>query len=377
MVISTALEATAGGRPVLVLRPHPSPGRGSVEILSTLARARARAASACVLPPAGDAGELVALAASREVPLVARRGWRRSWLQTRWSLASAVRRGGVRWRQAVVAGQQEIFRELRRQAGNERLPAELRRRLRESAHRAYERARLAEGSVEGYPRRLLREPSPLTLPPAALEAGRAEAEALGFVAGPPTVTLEAGLRPDLSAALRSALAARGYRVLHLTSPSLRLTLFALCASRFVICVSHDWQQLAYLTNTPSLRVHAVDVFEAYPVRRDGLFALQPAVDLESGKVLPVGDRLSEGYFKNLRNIGFREHTVAEITAAAEEMMAGVERGWQESESQARFRDRAAAAGAALAPVVSTVAAWAPDDGFLGDGRLARVQADTA
>ena len=375
--MSTVLEATAGGRPVLVLQPDPSPGRGSVEILSTLARAKARAASACFLPPAGDAGELVALAASGDVPLVAREGWRRSWLQTRWSLASAVRRGRVRWRRAVSSGQQEIYRELRRQAGNERLPAELRRRLRESAHRAYDRALLSEGAVERYPRRLLREPSPLTLPQPALEAGRVEAETLGFVAGPPTVTIEAGLRPDLLAVLTSALAAHGYQVLHLTSPSLRLTLFALCASRFAVCVSHDWQQLAYLTNTPSLRVHAVDVFEAYPVRRDGLFTLKPAVDLESGAVIPIGDRLGEGYFKSLRNVGFREHTAAEITAAAEEMMAGVEHGWQESESQARFRDRAAAAGAALAPVVPAVAAWAPDDGFLGDGRLARVQADVA
>ena len=375
--MSPALEATAGGRLVLVLQPDPSPGRGSVEMLSTLARAKARAGAACFLPPPGDAGALVALAASRDVPLVAREGWRQSWFRTRWTVASATRRGRARWRRAIVSGWHEIYRELRRQAGNERLPAELRRRLRETAHRAYDRAVRSDLSTVPYPRRLLRDASPLTLPEPALDGGRAQAEARGFVAGPPTVALETGLRPDLSTTLAALLTARGYRVVELAAPPLQLALFVLCASRFVICTSRDVQQLAYLTNTPSLLVNAVDVFSAYPVRNDGLFVLRTAVDLESGAVLPIGDRLSEDYFKNLRNVGYRDHTSAELTAAVEEMIAGVEHGWQESESQARFRDRATIAGAALAPLVAAVAAWAPDDGFLGDGRLARVQADIA
>jgi hypothetical protein len=375
MVISPALEATAGGRPVLVLQPDLSPGRGSVEMLSTLARARARAAAACFLPPPGAAGELVALAASRDVPLVARDGWRQAWFRTRWTLASAARRGRARWRQAVASGLHEMYRELRRQAGNERLPAELRRRLRETAHRAYDASGSA-AAIAPYPRRLLREPSPLTLPQPALDAGRAEAESRGFVAGPPTVAVEVGLRPDLSAALTALLTARGYRVVPLAAPSLRLALFAFCASRFVVCMSREWQQLAYLTNTPSLLVNASDVFSAYPIRSDSLFTLKTAVDLESGAVLAIADWIREGYFKNSRNIGYRDHTPAELTAAVEEMIAGIEHGWQESESQARFRDRAAIAGAALAPLVPAVAAWAPDGGFLGDGRLARVQADS-
>jgi len=61
----------------------------------------------------------------------------------------------------------------------------------------------------------------------------------------------------------------------------------------------------------------------------------------------------------------------------QEMIGGIEHGWQESDGQSRFRERAAAAGAALAPLVPAVAAWAPEDGFLGDGRLARIQADLA
>jgi hypothetical protein len=375
MLLSPTLEATAGGRPVLVMCPDPSPGRGSVEMLATLARARMHASAACFLPPSGDAGELVALARSRDVPLVGAGGWRQPWFRARWALAAAVRRGRARWRAAIASGQREMYRELRRQAGKERLPAELRRRLRDTAHRAYGRSAASASATGRYPRRLLREPSAFALPEGALDGARAEAAALGFVAGTPTVLLEARLRPDLAAAVTSALADRGYRVIAPPAPSLRLLLFLLCESRFVICASSDVQQLAYVTNTPSLAVHATDVFRAYPVRANGLCLLRTAVDLDAGGVMPVADLVTERAYRPGRTIGYREHSIAELTAAVEEMAAGVEDGWRESESQTRFRDRAVAAGTALAPLVPSVAAWGPDDGFLGDGRLARIQAD--
>jgi hypothetical protein len=373
--LSSALDATANGRPVLVMRPDPSPGRGSVEMLATLARARLRASAACFLPPAGDAGELVALATCGDVPLVGRGGWRQPWFRARWALASTVRHGRARWRQAVASGQQEIYRELRRQAGKEHLPAALRRRLRDTAHRAYDRSVASASATVRYPRRLLREPSAFALPESALDGARAEAEALGFVAGTPTALVDADLRPDLAAAIARLLAGRGYRVVTPPAPSLRVRLFLLCASRFVICASRDVQQLAYMTNTPSLAVHTTDVFSAYPVRANGLFLLRTAVDLDAGAVLPLADLVSERLYRQVRTVGYRDHSIADLTAAVEEMLAGVENGWAESESQTRFRDRAAAAGTALAPLVPSVAAWGPDAGFLGDGRLVRVQAD--
>ena len=366
-----ALETTASGRPVLVMRPDPDPGRGSVEMLATLAGARARGAAACFVPPPGEAGELVALATSRDVPLVGAGGW----LRARWTLADAAQRAGVRWRDMASSGLQEMYRELRRQAGNERLPAEFRRRLRESAHRAYDRSVASAPAEVPYPRRLLRDASAFALPPAVLTAARDEAVALGYDAGQPTVLLEGGLRPDLVAAVGRLLGARGYRIVELSSPSLRLMLFLLCASRFAICVSRDVQQLAYLTNTPSLAVHATDVFAAYPVRADGLFLLRTPIDLETGQALPLADLLRARAYEQARQIGYREHAIGELTAAVEEMLAGVEHGWGESEGQARFRARAVQAGEALAPLVPAVAAWGPDDGFLGDGRLARVQAE--
>jgi hypothetical protein len=376
VITSPVIEVTAGGQPVLLMRPDPSPGRGSVEMLATLARARARAGAACFLPPPGDAGEMVALATSRDVPLVGRDGWRRSWFGARWALAGAVRRARERWRAAGASWLQEMYRELRRHAGNERLPSQLRWRLRERAHRAYDRSQVGSFETVRYPRLLLREPSAFALPQAAIDGARREAEACGFESGGPNVVLEAGMRPDVAAGVERLLTARGYRTVRLDgAASLRLRLFVLCAARFVICTSRDVQQLAYLTNTPSLAVNATDVFSAYPVRRDNVFLLRTALDLESGAVIPPDERLSDRYYRNLRNVGYRENTLGEVTEAVDEMIAGIEHGWKESDGQSRFRARAVAAGVALAPLVPAVAAWAPEDGFIGDGRLARVQAD--
>jgi hypothetical protein len=338
------------------MRPDADPGRGSVEMLATLARARASAAAACFVPPPGDAGALVARATSSDVPLVEAS----SWLRARWTLAERARRARTRWRTAVVSGLQEAYRELRRQAGNEHLPAEFRRRLRESAHRVYDRSVASLPAEAPYPRRLLREPSAFALPASALAVERAEAVALGFEQGSQAVMIESGLRPDLAAAIRQLFDARGYRVVEPQAPSLGLTLVLLCASRFVVCTSRDMQQLAYLTNTPTLTVNATDVFAAYPVRADGLFLLRTPIDLETGQALPLASLL-ERDVGNERHVGFRDHALAELTAAVEEMVEGVEHGWQESASQAQFRERAVAASS--------------DDGFLGDGRLARVQAD--
>jgi hypothetical protein len=135
------------------------------------------------------------------------------------------------------------------------------------------------------------------------------------------------------------------------------------------------QQLAYLTNTASLVVNVADPFGAYPIRANGLFMLKTPIDLDTGRVLAIDDLLTERYFQNLRNYGYRENTAGELTAAIEEMHAGLQNGWSDTTSQARFRSRVVDTGTALAAAVPHVAEWGPDEGFIGDGRLARVQAE--
>ena len=57
------------------------------------------------------------------------------------------------------------------------------------------------------------------------------------------------------------------------------------------------------------------------------------------------------------------------------MHDGLAHGWDEQASQTTFRHDVVAAGAALAPGLPYVAKWGPDEGFIGDGRLARCQAE--
>jgi putative glycosyltransferase (TIGR04372 family) len=177
------------------------------------------------------------------------------------------------------------------------------------------------------------------------------------------------------------------------TPLLELHLLLEC--EFLVCESAEMQHLAYLTNSPCALINAADAIVPYPIRANGLFTLTSPVDLDTGELLGPGDFLSERYYRNLRNYGFRNTPSPEILAAVREMHEGLRDGWRESEAQTRFRTRATEAATALVSLrrvqkdpaydrvahlaaydrLSHPAAWGADDGFLGDGRLAGVQAE--
>jgi hypothetical protein len=165
-----------------------------------------------------------------------------------------------------------------------------------------------------------------------------------------------------------------------------LELFLVSASAFVVCESVDLQQLAYLTNTPSLIINAKDPFVAYPVRANGLMTLSTAIDLDTAQAITITRHAHPAVFQGPPQTAgprteerqpriSRQHG-DELIDAITEMQAGIAAGrTTESESQSRFRTRVVEAGAALAAVSAHVADWGPDDGFIGDGRLVRFQAD--
>jgi putative glycosyltransferase (TIGR04372 family) len=387
-----AVEATAAGQPVLVVRPDPSPGQGSVDMLCTLARARARAAGACFLAPSRETESVAASVASADVPVIHPDGWQKTWLEGRWRTSAVADGARARWRAAAASGLHELYRELRRHAGDQRLPSELRRRLREAGHRSYERSVALRSAQTPYPRRLLRAPSTVAWSPEMLEHARAGMEAAGVPAGVPVVAFEVRTRPDVAKAAIRSLVADGYAVVRIgdpgagpmrqpglidlttaTSRSLRPEL-VLVRARFAILGSLALQQLAYLTNTPSLTIDAADPFTLYPIRSNGLLLLATAVDLGSGRELPVDEWLTEAYFRNRRNFGYRGVAADELLDAIQEMQEGVAHGWADTDAQRRFRIRVVEAGSALASTTAAVAEWGPDDGFIGDGRLARAQA---
>jgi hypothetical protein len=391
---SPVVEARSHGRLMLVQRPAVSPGAGSVDVLCTLARARARSAAACFLPPAGEPGALVSAITAGDVSVVRPGPVQLAWFTTRLRLAAARRTRRSWWRERMASGLQEGYRELRRHAGNERLPVALRRRLRESAHVWHDRAASLRTQVTPYPRRLLREPSTVAWPAAEVDAAAAEARTAGIALDRPLVVIHGALGAGVSAAVIAFLAGEGYTVARLGARddgprghrgvvdlpahpgrSLRLDLFLLRSAAFAIGTSLDLQQLTYLTNTPSLVVHAADPFSRYPIRPNGLYLLGTVVDLDSGRVLPLDEQIGDAVLRQPRRWGRRGSTASDVIDAIRELQAGVREGFRPGDAQAVLRARLVEAGRTLAPAVPFVAEWGPDDGFLGDGWLARVQAE--
>jgi hypothetical protein len=83
--------------------------------------------------------------------------------------------------------------------------------------------------------------------------------------------------------------------------------------------------------------------------------------------------LGERHYRNLRNtgvFGYRDNTSREIADAVAEMRRGLAEGWRETDAQRRYRELATEAGVHLAPRVRYLHKWGPDEGFLGDGRVA-------
>jgi hypothetical protein len=117
------------------------------------------------------------------------------------------------------------------------------------------------------------------------------------------------------------------------------------------------------------------------VRPNGLFTLKTPVDLDTGELLGPGAFLGERYYRNLRNYGFRNTPATEILAAVREMHESQREGWRETEAQTRFRTRATEAATTLASLrrvqKDPACDRGADHGFLGDGRLAGVQAERA
>jgi hypothetical protein len=267
----------------------------------------------------------------------------------------------------------EMHRELRRHAGDERLPFDLRTRLRTAAQRALDRSQ-RDSTVSPFPRTLVRMRAATQLPEDEARSGRAAAERLGLRSGQPFVAADVRGRYDAFDDVVAMLDSRGYAVVRLQQ-NRTLDAYLLRSCAFLLCDSSEAQQLAYATNTPTVTVNATDAFTCYPVREHGIYLLKTAIDLDTGRVLTPHDWLAESYYRNLRNIGYRHNTRDQIRDAAIEMLDGLAHGWREAEGQQRYRAAAVMAGELLAPRVRHVAQWGPVDGFIGDGRLARVQAE--
>jgi len=289
-------------------------------------------------------------------------------------LPAPTRSWGDRWCDGLASFWYEIGREVRRHAGDERLPLETRTSVREFSQRALSRSSRLAAPVRSYPRRALRDRVKMSLPTAQIEEARAAAGAARIALDGPIIAVDASIDSNVLTDAQAFLTGQGYSIVRVQRTWSPLDVLVVSISRFAICGSVESQHVACVTGTPSLLLNARDPFKGYPIRGNGVFTIGKVIDLDAGRVLTLSDLLSESYFRNVRNCGYRSNTPDEIRQAVEEMHDGVTRGWCDTEGQARFRSRVVEAGSALASRVAHVTEWGPDQGFIGDGRLVRFQA---
>jgi putative glycosyltransferase (TIGR04372 family) len=390
-------DARVGGRRVLIARPDGSSLASlSTDIAEALARARMSSAVVCFVPPQTMANEALFELISADVPRIEPGGLSGRWLRTRWRTRAAAARLSGLSSEAGESFWREMYRELRRHLGDDRLPYAFRVRLRGLADRWLARSSRAASRLapRPLPRRALSARVPTTLTPARLADAERLAAASGIPTDRPIVALECRSRLDLLSDAVDALVAEGYHVVRFGDPGLGvlnrrgaidvthpqtsapvLDLYVLLKAAFVICDSTAMQRAAHLTCTPCLRLNAIDPFSAYPVRDDGLFTLAEAVELSTGRAVPVEEMHSEPYLKHLDHFAYRPRDARHVLEAVREMVDGVRRGWADSAAQAAYRARIVDVGQSLRSRVPIVRAWGPDEAFIGDGRLARMQAE--
>ncbi len=188
------------------------------------------------------------------------------------------------------------------------------------------------------------------------------------------------------------LVARGYWVVRLGDPSMEpvtrpgvvdlaplrpetpgLDIFALTRSEFLLGSQSGPAEVALLTGTPRVIVNATDVVENWPIRPTDILLLKHVYDEEEGRTLSLDELLRPELRDPMRGLKgspryhFVDNTSDEILAAVQEMLDLLHKGTPETDDQRAYRDRATAAAAAL-PRLRCGA----DEGYLGDGRIARV-----
>jgi len=324
--------------------------------------------------------------------------------------------------------EREIGREATRYVANPGMPQQVRERLRSARRRL--RASLeqaARGRRLGppyYERRILREPVPVQLRPAAGEEAARQARACGIAPDARLVCIHAreggykrgneiqDTKPETgrndharNARIESYLHAvdylvqRGYTVIRLgdssmtplrhpgvvdlaTSPARTnlLEVYCLLRSDCMVAGESAYVNLIYLTNTPVLLVNVTEPISAYPIRAPGLFLHKTIVDKPTGRRLTSFDLLGLDYHRRLRDTRrylYVDNSPEEILDATREMIEWLSGTWTECQTQRSYHEAVMAAAAQLRRRSIYVRKWGLHEGFLGDGRIARVAVGVA
>jgi putative glycosyltransferase (TIGR04372 family) len=386
------LPVRAGIRYLVVAAPDVgSLGACSIDLLTASTQARSLGASVGFLKaPATWPPALAAV--TTDVPRRALTGPVGVWCRVQWRWASTTTRASAWWRARMLSMGRETARELRRYAGDDRYPAGVRTLLKNAARSVGHPVPIA--GPARFPRRLIRDRIQASLDREARARAAVEARGAGIPPERPLVAIELPHRVESAWPAVEFLLELGYAVVRIGDPrggrvdaagvvdlacgprpSPLLEFFVLQSARFVVCESRDVQHAAYLTGTPTLVLNARDPISRYPIRTDGAFTLTGAVELDTGRVLSLAERLEATAFQNERNIGHIPNPPDVILDAVREMHEGTSAGWQDTAGQVAFRTAATQAAQTIGATTPAVAEWGADAGFLGDGRVARMQAD--
>lgn len=403
-------------------------GHLGLEILMSLGLARESEAALCLLRSRRPVNAALYELETPVVRMVRPGALGATWLRLHW--ACDLVGGELRERRYLAAEdyRREMIAAVSEHLGNRNLPRELREWLRSYRKGLTERDKAARRDLPAQPlyyrRRMIRERIPVSLRAEVREraahlandlgiAGRfvcVHAREPGFKHGRETQDKQRLLGKPVTRddTIRNAriesyfdaidyLVDRGYGVVRIGDPSMTpvrrkgvvdlatsplrtegLEVYCLLECRFLLTGDAGPVGVSYLTNTPLLVGNAPDPISAYPIRSDGLYILKKAFSRRSGRQLSPIEMLGEPHMTNVRNPAqyhYVDNTSDEIVAAVEEMEAGLAEGWRESDGQVEFRRQAAMAGEMLRSKSAYVRKWGTDDGFLGDGRLARFYAD--
>jgi putative glycosyltransferase (TIGR04372 family) len=332
----------------------------------------------------------------------------------------------ARWREDLHEQvDRELIHEMSRYIEAPGIPPPIRERLRRTRRRfrtsldRVERKRHLRAIY--YERKLLRAPLPVRLRPSAEREAAAQAQAHGI---PPEARIvciharESGYKrgreiqdtkPELgrvdearNARIESYLeaadylTARGFTVVRLGDPTMTpvqhpgvvdlatsparthlLETYCLLRCAFIIAGESAYVNVVYLTNTPILLVNVTEPISAYPIRAPGLLLPKGVVDKRDGRRLRNSDLLTLDYQRQIRDIRrylYVDNPPGHIRQATEEMLDWVDGRWSESDGQRRYHSTIMAAAERLGhrPYVRK---WGLHEGFLGDGRIARVALD--
>ncbi len=420
----TSTTVRLGAKRVLVARPNPKQyGHLGLDIAMSLARARENGADVYFVPPPSPLGGGLFELESPEVRVLRPTPAIRELFRT--CLSWRIFRDRVDgWREDFREQvEREFMREASRYVADPGTPQEIRQTLRGTRGRL--RASLDQAERHRrqvppyYERRLLRNPVPVRLRSAANEEAASQARAHGIAPDARLVCIharEAGYKrgseihdtkPDTgrddrvrNAQIESYLEAvdylvqRGYTVIRLGDPSMTplrhpgvvdlatspartnlLEVYCLLRSDLIIAGESAYVNVICLTNTPILLVNATEPISAYSVRAPGLFLPKTVVDKNTGTRLTNSDLLSRDYhrwFRDIKKYLYVDNSPEDILDATREMLDWINGEWTESPAQRSYHEAIVSAAAQLRSHSLYVQKWGLHDGFLGDGRIARV-----